>query len=194
MKHATTREIFAYWNTLRGDRNAPERTDLDPGAISHALGDVFILEYCPEGDHSFRLAGTRLCALFGGELKGRSFRKLWDDDSIAPLQRLVTILRQEQAGLVAHATGVDERGEALDLELLLLPLSYRNMTPSRLLGSLCPLTRPYWLGMRPLTALTLGMYRHLDPAVEQGLLSRTSPAPLRMSRKPHLTVYEGGRR
>src|SRR3979411_214660 len=51
-------------------RRAPERGDIEPGAIRNVLGDSFIIAYDPEADHPFRLAGTRVCALFGRELKG----------------------------------------------------------------------------------------------------------------------------
>ena len=33
MKHAASRELYAYWEERRGQRLAPERTDIEPGAI-----------------------------------------------------------------------------------------------------------------------------------------------------------------
>ena len=43
MKHAASRELFAYWQEKRGTRPAPERAEIDPGAIRGLLGDAFIL-------------------------------------------------------------------------------------------------------------------------------------------------------
>ena len=77
MKHASTREVFDYWNERRGERVAPERYDIDPGAIRRALGDTFILSFDPKAGPQFRLAGTRLCALLCRELKGEAFLNLW---------------------------------------------------------------------------------------------------------------------
>ena len=78
MKTTNAQAIFAYWDRLRGARSAPERGEIEPGAVRHALLDTFILENGADG-LTIRLAGTRLCALFGGELKDRSFNSLWPD-------------------------------------------------------------------------------------------------------------------
>ena len=39
MKHASSREVFCYWNELRGRRVAPQREELDPAAVRKALAD-----------------------------------------------------------------------------------------------------------------------------------------------------------
>lgn len=64
MKHATTREVFEYWNRRRGRRRVPARSNIDPADIRHVLGDTFLLTADFAGDIRFRLAGTRICALF----------------------------------------------------------------------------------------------------------------------------------
>jgi hypothetical protein len=72
MKHPSNRELFD-WNMRRGERLAPERADIEPSAIRKILGDAFVLERHGVSNPVFRLAGTRLCALFARELKGESF-------------------------------------------------------------------------------------------------------------------------
>src|SRR5215469_2101579 len=69
MKHAACRELYAYWDERRGKRPAPERAEIEPGAIRHVLSDALILGLDAGTGHPFRLAGTRMCALFGRELK-----------------------------------------------------------------------------------------------------------------------------
>src|SRR3954465_15802515 len=86
MKHASTRQVFEYWNERRGDRTAPDRGDIEPGQIRRALGDTFILGQDTQGDHRFRLAGTRTYALFCNELKGADFITLWGEAERAKLQ------------------------------------------------------------------------------------------------------------
>ena len=73
MKHPSIRELFDYWNKRRGGRPAPERGEIEPGAIRHVLADTFILAFDAGAGHPFRIAGTRVCALFGRELKGAAF-------------------------------------------------------------------------------------------------------------------------
>ena len=42
MKHAASRELYAYWQEKRGPARAPERTDIEPGAIRAVLADAFV--------------------------------------------------------------------------------------------------------------------------------------------------------
>jgi hypothetical protein len=162
MKHPSTRELFDYWSERRGSRSAPERADIEPGPIRHVLGDTFILSFNPAVGHPFRLAGTRLCALFCRELKGEPFLDLWGQSSRHSLRELTNMVGTESAGLVAGATGRSLNGSTVELELLLLPLSHRRRLPARFLGVLAPLTVPYWIGIEPLAYLSLGSLRHLD--------------------------------
>jgi hypothetical protein len=196
MKHASTRELFDYWNRRRADRFAPERSEIEPGAIRRALGDSFILAFDPHANHPFRLAGTRVCALFCRELKGSAFGQLWDEDSRSTLRDIVAIVADEAVGIVAGATGYIADGPPADLEMLLLPLAQCGRTHVRMLGALAPITPPYWLGTHPVERLALGTLRHLGTALE------TVAAPRLMHRslddKPHrglggLVVHEGGR-
>lgn len=192
MKHATTREVFAYWDNCRGDRLAPERSDIEPGAIRSVLCDTFILTFDRKAGHPFRLAGTRLCALMGCELKGEPFADLWREDNRAEMESLLKTIAEETVGLVASASGETEDGHTLDLELLLLPLGHRGRMPARLLGSLSPSRPPYWAGFNPVLDLTLGRYRHLGPSVD-AFAAPHFRAPLERAQRRGLVVVQGGR-
>ena len=73
MKQDGSIALFQYWNRLRHGRPAPKRTEIEPADIKTLLADTFILERDTRGEAVFRLAGTRLCAVYGRELKGFSF-------------------------------------------------------------------------------------------------------------------------
>src|SRR2546423_4823866 len=92
MKQASSRELFGYWAARRGKRAAPERGEIEPGAIRRALADAFILEFDRHAGHPFRLAGTRICALLGRELKNEALLDLWDEETRAPLAQLVSVV------------------------------------------------------------------------------------------------------
>src|SRR5262249_31575908 len=138
MKHASVRKLFDYWNERRGARAAPERGDIEPGAIRRVLADTFILAVDPLAGHPFRIAGTRACAAFGRELRGEPFLNLWSASSRAPIRDLLTVVTQESIGAVAGVRGENDAGGALDFELLLLPLRHQGRTDVRLLGALGP--------------------------------------------------------
>ena len=77
MKHPSSREFFAYWDEKRGDARAPERSDIEPGAVRGLLGDILVLSYDSEAGYPFRVAGTRISALLGRDLKDQSFSGLF---------------------------------------------------------------------------------------------------------------------
>lgn len=188
MKHAASCELYAYWEQQRGNRPAPERADIEPGAIRQALSDAFILKSA-DADHgpSFRLAGTRICAIFGRELKGESFLNLWSQGSRQAISDLLTISADESVGTVAGVTAESIDGERVDLELLLLPLGIRRPSLARTIGTLAPLTVPAWIGATPIGALTLGSRRHI------GVTGKARLLPRFMAPRRGLVVHQGGR-
>ncbi|WP_407528245.1 PAS domain-containing protein [Methylobacterium oryzisoli] len=194
MKHPTSAMLHAYWNGLRGARAAPERGEIEPGEIRHILADSLILEVEPmQRSAVIRLAGTRLCALFGGELRGRSFGTLWGENPAADPWRLIEVVVQETVGVVVGLVGVTQEGEEVDLELLLLPLRHRGKTQARVIGALSARTAPTWLGLRPLAGLRTVSLRILSGSeASSGLPPRPANDPEALGR-PRLVLHRGGR-
>ncbi len=189
MKHAASRELYAYWEERRGSRPAPERAEIEPGAIRGVLSDAFILALDGSAGHPIRLAGTRMCALFGRELKSESFLNLWGAGSRPVVASLLSILSDECTGTVAGVTAQNASGDPIDLELLLLPLGTRRPIFARTIGVLAPLNVPPWLGASPIGPLALGGRRHVGATQEKRLLPRFMTPRGRRG----LVVYEGGK-
>jgi len=193
MKHTSTRALFDYWNEKRGDRLAPERTDIDPAAIRHALGDTFMLAADFVGQLRFRLAGTRVCALFCREIKGEEFHALWSEPSAKLIEDLINVVNNESVGTVAGVTARTEDGTEIELELLLLPLAHVGHARIRALGVLVPVVPPYWLGEKPVVALELRTLRHIGSELESFGAPRLAPANEDVQVRHGLVVYSGGR-
>jgi hypothetical protein len=206
MRQAGTAGLFQYWNRLRDGRPAPRRTEIEPADIKSMLADTFILERDLRGDAVFRLAGTRLCATFGRELKGFAFTSLWShsDQPKAASLALATLI--EKSVSVTTLLGTTQGGRSLDLELLLLPLEGGAENP-RAMGCLCPAEKPYWLGADPVVQCQVVGIRAIDPDREaqrgDGLpqvdAPPLEPGPSSLSDTParrfrHLVVIDGGRR
>jgi hypothetical protein len=192
MKHAVTRALYEYWDRLRAGRAAPERSDLDPGAIRTLLGDVFLLEMTAVDRHLVRLAGTRICTLLGREWKSRLFSEPFAAEDLPELLELLEAVTDTVVPTVAGIGGETEDGRRLDLELLLLPLRHRGRTNLRLLGSLASGDWPYWAGQVPLVRFRLNTVRYLQPtSVAAGALDLMAPP----ARKPlgRLRLLPGGR-
>ncbi len=192
MKHPASRVLFDYWNDRRGSRPMPERGEIEPGAIRHVLADTFILAFEPQAGHAFRIAGTRVCAIFGRELKSERFVDLWKPESHQLMRDLLTVVTHESIGAVAGARGCNSEGVALDFELVLLPLSHRGRTGARVLGALAPAERPAWFGTSAIGRLSLGTLRYLGPEVARIEAPPILPIMPRGRIRHGLVVYDGG--
>lgn len=166
MKSMGGLDIYNYWDELRGNKPAPRREDIDPARLKHHLGDLFILT--DKGEHSpfFRLAGTRLCDLFGRELRDRPFSELWSAEKAVFPCRVARGILQHRLPVVFDVEAEDNHGAApLVFEMLLLPLRTDEGTAPRLLGALLP-ERPRHEFDAPVNCLLMKGSRllHLDIA------------------------------
>ena len=184
MKHASTRSLFAYWDALREERAAPDRADVQPGGMRHVLSDAFILSI--EGRATFRLAGSRMCTLFGRDLAGHDFPLLWRGREMAEADHLLQLVTRETSGLVLGILGVNVNGSELPMEMLLLPLRHQGRTDRRVLGALSPATIPSWAGLVPLTELRMRPVRIIEANI------RADIAAAVLTKRNPLVLHEGG--
>jgi hypothetical protein len=138
MKHPSSRAFFAYWDKKRGTARAPDRSDVDPAAVRELLGDIFVLSCEPKTGFPFRVAGTRVCALAGIDLKDQSFIALFTEASRGEIEEITTIVADETLGAIAGLTALRVDGSKAHLELLLLPFNARPHTPVSVTGVLAP--------------------------------------------------------
>ncbi|WP_291860486.1 PAS domain-containing protein [Bradyrhizobium sp.] len=138
MKHPSSREFYAYWDAKRGSARAPDRSEIEPGAVRELLGDIFVLSYDSAAGYPFRVAGTRVCALLGCDLKDRSFSALFAAEGRREIEEILAVVSEEMLAAVVGIAAVSADGRPAHLELLLLPFSSRAHTPLSLTGLLAP--------------------------------------------------------
>lgn len=177
MKQNGSINLFQYWNRLRNGRPAPKRTEIEPADIKSLLADTFILEKDTRGEAVFRLAGTRLCAVYGRELKGFSFPSLWRTSDQRLVAKLAHGVFQSKSVVVMAFEGHSRNGRSTSFELLLLPLDGGVESP-RSLGVISAVGRPFWLGADPVVDAVLESVRVVDPDLE----------PMYLKNRPAVTV------
>ena len=183
MKHPSNREFFAYWDDKRGGARAPDRSEIEPGAVRELLGDIFVLSYDHEAGFPFRVAGTRVCALLGRDLKDRSFSALFQTDTRREIEEIIAVVAEEMLAAVAGITATADDGSRAHLELLLLPFNARAHTPISLTGLLAPFDGEH----ARLRSFELTSWRYLDQP-PQALVPRAL-RKLKIARG--FMVYEG---
>jgi hypothetical protein len=138
MKHPSSREFYAYWDRIRGSAAAPDRSEVEPSAVRELLGDIFVLSYDAGAGYPFRVAGTRVCALLGRDMKDHSFSALFTPEARREVEDMIVVVAEETLPAIAGLTATSETGATTHLELLLLPFSARAHAPVSLTGVLAP--------------------------------------------------------
>lgn len=209
MQQEGTIALFQYWNRLRDGRPAPLRSDVEPADIKRLLADTFILEADARSEAIFRLAGTRLCAIYGRELKGFAFPSLWRSRDYKMMSRLVTGVFHQRSVAVLVFDGISQSGRSIEFEMLLLPLDAGRESP-RCLGLVTACERAFWLGADPIIDANIQSVRVVQPDRDPLFLKNRPAVPVltpvsdetrglhglnfKLPRKVrHLVVLDGGR-
>lgn len=127
-------EVVDYWRRLCGCRFAPSRSEIEPEPLKHLLDRLMIVEVQPSSprDYRFRLVGSRLYELYGGELTGRTL------DEVRP-QSFARLLQRDYAEAVMRRSptlwllAAQRRERPFALGCLALPLSSDGRSVDRLL-------------------------------------------------------------
>ncbi len=203
MNHKTNHALFAYWDGVRGARLAPRRFEIEPSQIVAILPYTFILERIDSETFRYRLAGTALCEAFGQEYRDTNFLAGWAPDEAGTIERLLAVITQHGAvGILAIEASASGR-PPVAFEVLILPLQHTHDTIDRILGAICPIDAPDWLGAEPLTTRRLVTSDIHWPAGAPPVIHDTLPrqvpflphvrkARIVRSDRRQFRVYDGG--
>ncbi|MBX8826782.1 PAS domain-containing protein [Ochrobactrum sp. SFR4] len=172
MKHDWTADLLTYWDRLRGTRAAPDRRDISPRALGGKLPNIFILRSDAETSGAselseaadipqakqwqFRLAGTRLCTIYGRELRNTRFLSLWHNDVRSWLAEQLHLSGLDYRPLRLEHTGLTLGEKICHFETLLLPLHEADGSLAWI-GSMVALDQPLWLGSEALISNRMGI-------------------------------------
>ncbi|MGI2032082.1 PAS domain-containing protein [Rhizobium panacihumi] len=130
-------ELFSYWLELKRDGALPQQREFEPARVRHMLPDLFILGKNDAGILSFRLAGTRLCAIFGHELRGRPFACLWHRTQRRHANIGIQAMLARGRPMVTDVTGIAAES-VHEYQLVLLPMRSGDSEPDRIIGAILP--------------------------------------------------------
>ena len=132
--------IWQYWRQrLRPDGGLPGRGDIDPAEMLGFLPNVFLVDVQRQADgrlgFRYRLAGTAMHWLMGGEIGGKTL-----DAALAP--DVARAFEQAYAAVCLRRRPLQNNGDAiwdrprgfLQVETLLLPLVGEDAEVAMLLG------------------------------------------------------------
>jgi hypothetical protein len=142
MKHKNSHLLVGYWSRLRKGRDVPDQTDIDPRAIKRMLSYTFIVDATSIARPNYRLAGTALCERFGMELKGTNFLSHWETQSGVALASLLKQALKLKQPVCLSSIAVTADNGMVELETVLLPISFNGSEATRFLGLVQVLSDP----------------------------------------------------
>jgi hypothetical protein len=202
--HPTLQTLYGYWNEVRAGRVAPQRLEIEPSRIAGILSDTFMLERTAAGTYQYRLAGTRLCELFGSELRGKDFLDGWMDEDRRVLGGYLGAVTQQGATALLTIEGAVDPRHRVELETILLPLLHAGKIV-RIIGATSATSAPHWLGAEPLRTRHIRRHQLMwpdgRPHAVVARAGRQAPFQAEAAAETHglkadkrrFRVFEGGR-
>ena len=168
LRNKKTQALYDYWRIIAEGKLAPFRSDIQPSDIRSLLGDTFILQTDEQYEEiSFRLAGTRVCTLFGVEMRGKNFLQYWTRIDKQILRFGAKECCRNYIPHVMTLLGRTSSGNTVELEMLFLPLYSDNTEDIRIFGMIDPVNSPMWLGVEQVSMLELNEIDTLPSNLEE---------------------------
>ncbi|MGE0237969.1 MAG: PAS domain-containing protein [Parvibaculaceae bacterium] len=138
MLHPGSRALFRYWETIRGEMSAPPRDWLDLQKIRSLVPFLFMIERKPGTGYVWRLAGTRVCELWGVELTGKPALTQGERFERETVARLLDGVTDAHQPFVLRFRLNSSLGISVAAEFVGLPLRARNGVATYVFGVIMP--------------------------------------------------------
>jgi hypothetical protein len=137
--HPGSRKLFVHWETARAERAYPTREDFALTPVRELMADMVIIEK----DHlrqsfKLRLAGTRVCSLFGHNMTGANILEGWDNFESEVISRHLDLALKELQPVLIRMRFITDTRQQVAAELIALPIQVRESNRVQLIGGLFP--------------------------------------------------------
>lgn len=122
LTHPDACGLYEMWAALRGDRPAPFRAELDAVKIGARAPFLAILEHVGPSNFRFRIAGDRLNAWFGIELRGMSALSMIQPEARNHFQSALNRVAGAPAAAALRGRAARPDGFSAGFEMVLLPM------------------------------------------------------------------------
>jgi hypothetical protein len=192
--HPGSRELFRYWESLRGERAAPERCELDLFAIRTHLPSLFIMERDSNRQaYKWRLAGTRICNLWREELTGKDVFGQWQAYERDLALRLLDGVVGSMQPCVMRYRLQTTFNTSIPVEMLCMPMRSYDGSAIHVLGSIMAFSDTHVSGHERIARIELLSARAIwtEPLPGDPLAARPGPSLARPF--ANFRVIEGGK-
>lgn len=141
ISHSGSRALFRHWEALRAERPCPDRHEITFAKLSNVITNIAILDRNAGGKWQYRLAGSAVCTMFGGNVTGQEVLRAFDSFESQVIGRVLNISEERlQPGLMRMRL-MDENNAVSSAELLILPVLNGATGKAQLICGLFELSR-----------------------------------------------------
>ncbi len=196
---AAAQFLSTTWHALRENHEIPLRRHFTPRLMAEYLPDIFILHHRSKGGIQFRLAGTRLCARHGQELRNQLFSSLWPKNHQVETEEMLQSVAGSNTPLCAQLSGISQMQRQNGFELVLMPVLHQDET--QWIGAIAAHKEPYWLEADPIHhyqvqesfAITQDNLQAAKVQVNAAFAAKHPSAAKSASKRPAFRVILGGK-
>lgn len=142
--HPGSRALFRYWEAVRGEMSAPPRDWLDLQKIRMLVPYLFMIERKEGQGYVWRLAGTRVCELWGMELTGKPALAQGERFERETVNRLLDGVIDTHQPFVLRFRLNSSSGLNIAAEFVGLPLRARHGEATYVFGVIMPFREVSW--------------------------------------------------
>ena len=129
------RSLYAYWNTIRGDRPMPTRNDFEPLDVPRLLPYVFLLDVQARPlDFHYRIVGEHIARFSSQNLMGQWASQLDRHRDPSPVWALLRHTVRDRAPRMIHFSYRGDDISVSRLPVLSLPLSDDGGAVNKIVG------------------------------------------------------------
>jgi hypothetical protein len=192
--HPGSRALFRYWEALRGERAAPDRADLDLYRIRQHVASLFIMErHAACQSYKWRLAGTKVCAIWRQELTGKDVFHNWNAFERDLAGRLLDGVVGSMQPCVMRFRLQTSLGHVIPVEMLCLPLRAKDGRSIHVLGSIMAFSETNTMGYETIARIELLRARAIWTEPLPGDPLAPGPGPSLARPFANFRVIDGGK-
>ena len=127
--------MYAYWQSKRGSRSMPRRSDLDPTEIPpRLLPGIMLVDVVPDDRrYVYRLVGTKEAEVRGYDPTGKSVREAFFGDNVEDAMRYYDRVVETRAPVLDTLPFLERRRGYKGAQSLFLPLSNDGVAVSMIM-------------------------------------------------------------
>lgn len=131
------RDLYAYWQTMRGDRRIPPRSAFDPVQVPRLLPNLILLDVEPETRRLIvRVLGTRVASIYGRDYTGQYLDEIYFGPNNTSVLDDYGTCAQDGIPVLRERNFRNVRDVVYRMERLILPFSDDGQVVNKLISGL----------------------------------------------------------